>query len=93
MNPEVVFVNTSRGFIVDSLALAAFLKGHPRALAILDVHEPEPFDATYPLLGLDNAWLTPHLAASTNRADLNMSWVVRDVAAVLEGKRPRYPAP
>ncbi len=93
MRPQVIFINTSRGFVVDSSALAAFLHGHPRALAILDVHETEPFDKTYPLLETGNAWLTPHVAASTDRADLNMSWVVRDVAAVLEGRPPQSPAP
>lgn len=93
MKPDVIFLNTSRGFVVDSLTLATFLQGHPEAVALLDVHDPEPFDATYPLLGLPNARLFPHMAASTRRADLNMSWVVRDVAAVLVGDRPRFTAP
>jgi len=35
----------------------------------------------------------PHMAASTRQADCNMSWVVRDVMAVLAGERPRFPAP
>ena len=93
MKPAVILVNTSRGFVVDSLSLGAFLGRQPGAVALLDVHEPEPFGADYPLLGLDNARLTPHVAASTSRADLNMSWVVRDVAAVLEGATPRFKAP
>lgn len=93
MKPDVIFVNTSRGFVVDSLALASFLRSHPDAVALLDVHDPEPFDATYPLLGLSNAMLFPHMAASTRQADRNMSWVVRDVAAVLAGESPRYAAP
>lgn len=93
MRPDVILINTSRGYVVDSAALRAFLRGHPGALALLDVHEPEPFGDDYPLLGLPNARLLPHLAASTMRAHLDMSWVVRDVAAVLEGRRPRYPAP
>ena len=93
MKPDVIFVNASRGFVVDSLALASFLRGHPGAVALLDVHDPEPFDASYPLLGLPNAQLFPHMAASTRKADHNMSWVVRDVAAVLAGERPRFPAP
>lgn len=93
MPPHVIFVNTSRGFVVDSLALAAFLREHPAATALLDVHDPEPFGDDYPLLGLSNALLYPHLGASTERADRNMSWVVKDVVAVLEGRAPRYPAP
>ncbi len=93
MKPGVILINTSRGFVVDSLSLADFLRGHPEALALLDVHEREPFPGDYPLLGLPNARLYPHLAASTRQADLAMSWVVRDVAAVLEGRAPRHPAP
>jgi D-3-phosphoglycerate dehydrogenase len=93
MKPQVIFVNTSRGFVVDNVTLAAFLRQHTRAVALLDVHEPEPFESDYPLLGLPNARLYPHIGASTLRADLNMSWVVRDVLAVLEGRPPRHPAP
>jgi D-3-phosphoglycerate dehydrogenase len=90
---DVVFVNTSRGFIVDSSALAEFLLRCPLAQGMVDVHEPEPFDADYPLLGLPNARLYPHLASRTETALANMSWVVRDVVAVLEGREPRWPAP
>ena len=49
--------------------------------------------ADFPLLGLDNVLLTPHLAARTYTAIENMSWVVRDVVDVLEGRVPKYPAP
>ncbi len=92
MKSDVILINTSRGFVVDSSALAAFLREHPQAQALLDVHDREPFDASYPLLGLPNARLYPHLASRTEHAMLNMSWVVRDVVAVLEGEVPQYPA-
>ena len=46
-----------------------------------------------PLLGLDNVLLTPHLAARTYTAIENMSWVVRDVVEVLNGRTPKSPAP
>jgi len=93
MRRDVIFINTSRGFVVDNVALAQFLRAHPEALAHLDVHDPEPFDDSYPLLGLPNARLYPHLAGRTDTALSNMSWVVRDVIAVLEGASPRFPAP
>jgi phosphoglycerate dehydrogenase-like enzyme len=92
MQDDVVFINTSRGFAVDNMALAAFLKAHPRAQALLDVHEPEPIEAGYPLLGLSNAKLYPHLAARTPGALENMSWVVRDVYAGLMGEEPKHRA-
>ncbi len=45
------------------------------------------------LLGYDNVLLTPHMAARTHTAVENMSWVVRDIVEVLNGRPPRYPAP
>lgn len=79
MKADSVFINTSRGFVVDHAALARRLKANPGALAILDVHEPEPITADNPLLGLENAHLAPHLASRTDAAMEAMSWVVRDV--------------
>lgn len=89
---DAVFVNTSRGFVVDAAALAAWLRAHPGARALLDVHEPEPFAADHPLLGVPNARLLPHLAAATATADRNMSRVVEDVWRVLVGEPPRHRA-
>ncbi|NNF43137.1 MAG: hydroxyacid dehydrogenase [Phycisphaerales bacterium] len=93
MKDNVILVNTSRGFVVDNVALAEFLEGHTNAQAHLDVHEPEPIAADNPLLATPNAWLYPHLAARTATALESMSWVVRDVVAVLEDRAPRFPAP
>ena len=84
MRESVIFVNTSRGLVVDASALAAFMRGHERAMALIDVHEPEPFGAAYPLLGLKNVHLSAHLASGTRRAKENMSWVVRGVWEALE---------
>lgn len=89
---DVVFINTSRGFVVDTHALADFLLAHPQAQALLDVHEPEPFPATYPLVDLPNAHLSAHIASATRLAHRNMSWVVRDVWRVLSGEEPEFPA-
>lgn len=93
MKEDVLLINTSRGMAVDAAALGDFLKHHSQARAMIDVHDPEPFGADYPLLGLDNAVLLPHLAGRTETALVNMSWVVKDVLAVLEGRPPQHPAP
>jgi phosphoglycerate dehydrogenase-like enzyme len=92
MKPGVVFLNASRGFVVDPFACASFMIGHPEACALLDVHEPEPFDATYPLLEIKNVHLTPHIGGATGPANRAMSWVVRDVWAVLAGEEPEFEA-
>jgi len=93
MRPDVVLLNTSRGFVVDEKALAAFLRANPGATAILDVHSCEPFTESCSFLGLSNAHLAPHLASRTVRAMEAMSWVVRDVWAVLEGRAPVHAVP
>jgi phosphoglycerate dehydrogenase-like enzyme len=93
LRDDAVLINTSRGFVIDDAALAAWLGTRPAAQVILDVHDPEPFTHGHPLLGMANAHLAPHLASRTLTAMANMSWVVKDVAAVLEGKPPRFPAP
>jgi len=92
MKPDAILLNTARGFVVDAHALADHLRTNPAARAALDVHEPEPFDNGYPLIGLENAMLTPHLAAATAQAHANMSWVVRDVWRVLRGESAEFEA-
>lgn len=83
--PGAVVINTSRGFVLDPSACAAWLLRDGSARALLDVHEPEPIEAGSPLLGLANATLTPHLAGGTRAAKAAMSWVVLDVWRVLGG--------
>ena len=92
MKPSAPFVNTSRGHVVDARALANHLRHNVECSAVLDVHESEPFQIGYPLLGLSNARLFPHIAAKTKNANLNMGWVVRDIDAVLCGNPPSFEA-
>jgi phosphoglycerate dehydrogenase-like enzyme len=93
MKNDAVLINTSRGEVLDALALAVVMRSGKLTGAALDVYWPEPPKPDFPLLGLSNVLLTPHLAARTNTAMENMSWVVRDVVEVLVGRKPRYPAP
>lgn len=88
LKPDALLINTSRGFVVQADPLATWLRDHPQARVLLDVHEPEPFDASYPLLGLANAHLTAHLASGTRTAKRNMSWVVREVWESLQIEHP-----
>ena len=91
MRPDAILINTSRGCVIDTHALPDWLRVNPAAAALLDVHEPEPITDANPLLPLPNAHLAPHLASRTMTAMDNMSWVVRDVVAVLEGRTPKWP--
>ncbi len=93
LKPDAILINTSRGFIVDAQALAAFLRKYKAALAILDVHDPEPICPDSPLLDMPNAILTPHVGAATAAAHARMSWVVRDVWRVLTGEMPHHEVP
>jgi phosphoglycerate dehydrogenase-like enzyme len=93
LKPTAILINTSRGEVLDAAALAQAVKAKRIAGAALDVYFPEPPAADFPLLGLENVLLTPHLAARTTTAMENMSWVVRDIMEVLHGRPPKYPAP
>ncbi|MDX9910581.1 MAG: NAD(P)-dependent oxidoreductase [Phycisphaerales bacterium] len=90
MRSGVIFLNTSRGMVVDPHACAAFFTSHPGAQAFLDVHEPEPFDERYLLLGIPNVHLLPHIGGATRAAQRAMSDVVHDVWRVISGEEPRH---
>ncbi|MBO3675416.1 hydroxyacid dehydrogenase [Streptomyces sp. NEAU-YJ-81] len=58
-----MLINTSRGALVDPVALSDELISG-RLHAVLDVTEPEPLPVGSPLYALPNVFLTPHIAGS-----------------------------
>ncbi|KAG6853583.1 hypothetical protein C0991_003107 [Blastosporella zonata] len=60
MKPSALFINTSRGPLVDEAALINALKNKTIAAAGLDVFDKEPLPADHELRGLENVTLTPH---------------------------------
>ncbi|MFD6178138.1 MULTISPECIES: NAD(P)-dependent oxidoreductase [unclassified Isoptericola] len=68
MRPGSVLVNAARGELVDEAALVAALRAGRPAAAALDVFATEPLLPDSPLLALDNAYLSPHVAAGTVQA-------------------------
>lgn len=91
--PGAQFINAARGPCVVYADLAEALRRGGLSAAAIDCHHPEPPPPDYPLFGLDNVILTPHIAARVPEAVQRMSDVVLDVVAVLAGRAPRYPAP
>jgi len=87
------FINAARGPCVNYHDLAAALADGTLSGAVVDCHDPEPPPEDYPLFGLENVILTPHVAARVPDAVQRMCDVVHDIVAVLEGKPPAYPAP
>jgi D-3-phosphoglycerate dehydrogenase len=65
MKPSGVLINTSRGGVVDELALIAALQQKTIAAAGLDVFAKEPPDRDNPLLQMDNVVATPHNGGGT----------------------------
>jgi phosphoglycerate dehydrogenase-like enzyme len=65
MNPTALFVNTSRGPIVDEAALIDTLKSKRIGGAALDVFDVEPLPLDHPLRRMDNTVITPHLGYVT----------------------------
>jgi D-3-phosphoglycerate dehydrogenase len=82
-----VLVNTARGGLLDYEPLPEMLaKGHLGAIA-LDVFDIEPPPADWPLMGLDNVVLAPHLAGATRQtAERAAHIVAQDVARFLHGE-------
>ena len=80
MKPRAMFINASRGMVVDYDSLRDhILSGHIAGAAV-DVFpvEPkaqgEPFESV--LRGLDNVILTPHVGGSTQEAQEEIGWFV-----------------
>jgi D-3-phosphoglycerate dehydrogenase / 2-oxoglutarate reductase len=73
MKPGVRIINCARGGLVDEAALLAAIKEGKVAGAALDVFESEPPGTDFHLRDMGNVICTPHLGASTEEAQANVS--------------------
>lgn len=86
MRDDACLVNTARSAIVDMPALERELASG-RIRAALDVFDIEPLPTDYPLFGLPNAILTPHLGAVTTAARHHQGTiVVEEIERFLSGR-------
>ena len=87
MKPTAYLINTSRGPVVDEVALIAALAAKRIAGAALDVYEHEP--AIPDGLRRPNVVLTPHIASASVETRTKMATIaVENVIAFFDGRRP-----
>ncbi|AUG02606.1 bifunctional glyoxylate/hydroxypyruvate reductase B [Pseudomonas sp. 09C 129] len=89
MRPESIFINISRGKVVDEQALIEALQQRRIRAAGLDVFEREPLGHDSPLLQLNNVVATPHIGSATFETREAMArCAVDNLLAALAGQRP-----
>jgi D-3-phosphoglycerate dehydrogenase len=90
MKPRAIFINASRGMVVDDVALRENIESGHIAGAALDVFPVEPkaqgeeFESV--LRGLDNVILTPHVGGSTQEAQEEIGLFVAGKLAAFVGQ-------
>ncbi len=101
MKPSAIFINASRGAVVDTPALLTALKNKEIAAAGIDTieneanifsndfsHKEQPNKWLQELLQLDNATVSPHVGFYTDIAVKNMVEIaLKDALAIISGKR------
>ncbi len=91
MKPTAYLINTARGPVVDEEALIQALKEKRIAGAALDVFAHEPLPTDSPLRALENVYLYPHLAGSTQEVFRASGMMAAENAIrVLRGERPLH---
>jgi D-3-phosphoglycerate dehydrogenase len=90
MKPTGFIVNTSRGPVIDQLALVKALKEKWIAGAGIDVFEKEPIAPDDPLLKMDNVILTPHTAFYSDASDIRVrTSVAQEAVRIALGHLPK----
>jgi glyoxylate reductase len=89
MKKDAIFINASRGDLLDETYLAEKLEKNQLFGAGLDVYEYEP-NVTGKLKKLKNVVLAPHLGSATYKARMGMAQMTIDnVKQVFAGIRPQ----
>lgn len=84
-------INVGRGAVVDEAALVEALRERRIGGAMLDVYEHYRLAPGHPLLSLDNAILTPHLAGTTQESRRRVGAAAAEATLrMLAGERPKH---
>ena len=87
MKPSSILINTGRGPLVNDQDVADALNHHRLQAFCADVLTEEPPKADNPLLGCENAYITPHIAWASSEARVRLLDVaISNVRAFVEGK-------
>ena len=89
MKPTAILINTGRGPLVDDQAVADALKAKRLYAFCADVLTEEPPKADNPLLGLPNAYTTPHIAWATVEARARLIQVAIDNVKAFASGQPQ----
>lgn len=90
VKPGAVLVNTSRGPVVDEQALIRALQDGRLGAAGLDVFEEEPLPVDSPLRQMENVVLTPHTAAYSEDAAVELyRQACQEAIDIIAGRIPK----
>ena len=91
MKPSAIIVNTSRGAVINQMALYQALKTGQIFAAAIDVTDVEPIPPDDPLLTLDNIIITPHIGSASFITRQKMAiMAANNLLAGLRGEVPLY---
>jgi D-3-phosphoglycerate dehydrogenase len=91
MRPTAVLVNTSRGGLIDTVALAKELEAGTISAAGLDVYEIEPLAADHPLRQSRTAILTSHTAWYSEASIPRLQQLAgEEIARAIRGEKPLH---
>lgn len=87
MKDSAIFINVTRGTLVDQDDLYDALTTGKICAAGIDVATPEPIPTNHPLTKLNNCVMTPHIASATHITRAKMfNLTIRNIMAGLRGE-------
>lgn len=87
LRKECYFINVGRGMTVNEQELIYALSNAILSGAILDVFSKEPLNKKSKLWGLNNVFITPHIAGITNATDFAASLLKKNFNALIQNKK------